>query len=167
MKKVIVLAIIFAFVSLALVSKDAFSAGFGKLSKLALAECLVKRKKIPIPPTADKLNKAEYFKILANSLAEKGINAFQNSNPNDVITCSMAIDLLYNAAGGTENLDTSAKINFLEKRAYISSAADPTGSASTCEEILCEPPVEEYSPASEPILGNPPDFIPERHGSPN
>ena len=52
-------------------------------------------------------------------------------------------------------MDTAAKINFLVKNGYLSTAADPTKAASTCEQILCQPPAETYIPA--PIRTQPPE----------
>ena len=78
--------------------------------------------------------------------AGKGIKMFLNAKPTDTLTCAEAVDTLYTVAGGTGNLDAAAKINFLVRNGYLSTAADPTNAASTCEQILCQPPAEAYRP---------------------
>ena len=125
-----------------------YAAG-GKLTKMELAECLCKRQGINLP--AENLSKDAYFNALANALATKGIKAFLNSKPNDSLTCAEVVDMLYNIAGGKAGLDTTAKIDFLVKNGYLSTAADPSKMASTCEQILCQPPAAEpYGPPPEP-----------------
>ena len=143
MKKTLIVLVASAFIIM-LGALDFSYAAMGKLTRTELAECLCKRQGIKLP--AENLAKDAYFNALANSLAEKGITMFLNSNPTDVLTCAQAVDTLYTIAGGTGNVDAAAKINFLVKNGYLSDAADPTNAASTCEQILCQPPAEAYVP---------------------
>jgi len=155
MKKTFILLVATAFIIMLGAVEFSYAAS-GKLTRMELAECLCKRQGIKLP--AENLSKDAYFNALANALAEKGIKMFLNSKPTDVLTCAEAVDMLYTIAGGAEKLDAAAKINFLVKKGYLSAAADPTKAASTCEQILCQPPVAEpYNPALEPMGTQAPD----------
>ncbi|MFA5410663.1 MAG: hypothetical protein WC321_02220 [Candidatus Omnitrophota bacterium] len=146
MKKTAILILLISFVIMAGIVEFSYAAA-GKLTRLELAECLSRRQGISLP--SEKLSKDAYYNSLANALATKGITIFLNSKPNEPLTCAQAIDLLYGVAGGgKENLGTTAKIDFLVRNGYLSTAADPAKMASTCEQILCQPPVAEpYAPA--------------------
>ncbi len=155
MKKTLILLVASLFIIMVGAVEFSYAAK-GKLTKVELAECLCKRQGIGLP--SESLSKEAYYNSLANALATKGIKMFQNSKPTDSLTCAQAVDTLYTIAGGTENLDTAAKINFLVKNGYLSTAADPTKAASTCEQILCQPPAAEtYIPAPEPIRTQAPE----------
>jgi hypothetical protein len=154
MKKTLILLVMSLFIIMVGAVEFSYAAS-GKLTRLELAECLCKRQGIALP--AESLSKDAYYNALANALAEKGIKMFLNSKPTDVLTCAEAVDTLYTIAGGTENLDTAAKINFLVKNGYLSTAADPTKVASTCEQILCQPPAAETYIPAEPMRTQAPE----------
>ena len=113
MKKLLIVLVAAAFIIMLGVVEFSYAAS-GKLTRMELAECLCRRQGINLP--AENLSKDAYFNALANALAEKGIKMFLNSKPTDALTCAQAVDMLYTIAGGTENLDADAKINFLVKK---------------------------------------------------
>lgn len=155
MKKTLILIVLSLFIAMVGIVELSYAAS-GKLTRVELGECLCKRQGINLP--SEKLSKDAYFSAIANALATKGITMFLNSKPTDVLTCAQAVDMLYKIAGGKENLDTTAKINFLVKNGYLSTAADPSKMASTCEQILCQPPAAEtYIPVPEPIRTKAPE----------
>ncbi|MEW6101569.1 MAG: hypothetical protein AB1481_04670 [Candidatus Omnitrophota bacterium] len=163
MRKSIILALAALLCALAPLAVSAFAAGDGKLSKLELAECLVKRQSIELPAGVESLPEENYYKVVANALARSGINIFLNSQPNDPVSCFEIVDILGNIAGLDEKLDSTAKINSLVQMGYLSKVSDPSAEASTCEQLLCNPPVAEaFSPAPEDLipLGGP-EIIPE------
>ncbi|MDD5165855.1 MAG: hypothetical protein PHQ57_00490 [Candidatus Omnitrophica bacterium] len=163
MKKTLILIVAGLFLGIGALMELSYAQETSKLTRIELAECLCKRQGINLPP--ENLSKDDYYNAIANALAAKGVNIFQNSKPSDAITCAQAVDMLYDIAGGKENLDTAAKIDFLVKNGYLSTAADPAKVASTCEQILCQPPVEPFTAAPEPLRTQAPNVTQENPAS--
>lgn len=111
------------------------------ITNLGFAQLLVNTLNIQLPVGTEQLSSEEQFQVLANILAEKGINNFLGLNANDNLTYGNMAGALYAALGGKENLSAAEKIQYLVNNGYLSSAQEPTANvpASQVQEVMNNP----------------------------
>ena len=74
---------------------------------------------LELPESAELLSDKEYYEVMANVLAENGVNDFMDNSPNNVVTRSVMANVIYDISGSTEDLTPDQKIDYLVKKGYM------------------------------------------------
>lgn len=84
---------------------------FGKL--------LVKVMGPRIPAEAELLSDDEYYEVITNILAEKGVNDFLDNAPDSIVTRAGMANVIYGISGATDELSPDEKIDYLIEKGYL------------------------------------------------
>ena len=74
---------------------------------------------IEIPDSRESLSDNEHYEVNANLLAENGITIFIERQADEVIDWAEMADIVYLVSGGTEDLATEEKIDYMVRQGYI------------------------------------------------
>ena len=151
MRKIIMVVCVSVFL-FALVAHNSF-ADESALTNVEFAELLVSTMGIELPEGTEDLSDAEYFDVIANILASRGIENFVGADPQNTITFGEMVNILYVMVGGTEELDSAGKIAYLVESGVVVDYGSPDATISLvqAQDILNNPAfadlvVEAYRP---------------------
>ncbi|MBN1353598.1 MAG: hypothetical protein JW994_02870 [Candidatus Omnitrophica bacterium] len=99
------------------------------MTNAEFADLLVKTLGIELPQGSENLSAAEYYEVLANVLASKGILYFTNAKPDDPILAGHVAGILYALTGGTGDVNIDEIMKSLVDKGYIP-AVDPNSRVS-------------------------------------
>ena len=88
----------------------------------AFGDLLAKAMDIELPEGTELLRDEEYYEVIANIFAERGIDDFVENARSSVVTRSGMADVLYIVSGGTEELSSDEKIDYLIDNGYMPQA---------------------------------------------
>jgi len=71
------------------------------------------------PSGSETLPEAELFEVETNMLAERGISTFLELKPEELVTCSIFVNVLYDALLGPNEDTTEEKVAYLSDRGYM------------------------------------------------
>lgn len=148
MKKVkIGLIVLLAGILLSTVSVMAEAAKDGSMNREELASILTDMLGIEMPTGSDELSDADFYKVQADILAERGITLFANGESNwKVNKCDLA-NVIYDALMGPNNATIQEKFDYLDGEGYMTSNSDYKCVVMTSEEVLAILNIPELSQA--------------------
>lgn len=136
---------------------------------------------LEMPADADKLSDSEFFEVLANMLAERGITLFRDANPSMQVTRGNAASVLYDALRGPNNATIAEKIAYLAGLGYLrmgaannvissrelTDALNIPALSKAVAEAYSPPETGETGPGAPPAAPPPPPAAPEQESPPS
>ena len=114
------LVMLLAFVFSSVVATEAMAADTDPATSSDFATILSGALGLEMPEGTEGLSDAELFEIQVNMLAENGITNLIGMQPDDLISCGMLAEILYNALFGAEgNETTEDKLKYLIAEGYL------------------------------------------------
>lgn len=100
-------------IGLFVLSCSAVFAADPAITNKELADILVRMTAAELPAGTEGLSEDEYYEVLANVLAARGITTFLNTSAGDEVTWEDFVKILYKMVGGTEGATAEEKFQYL------------------------------------------------------
>ncbi|NQT23031.1 MAG: hypothetical protein HQ579_06300 [Candidatus Omnitrophica bacterium] len=110
------------------------------ITNVEFAELLVNVLNIELPAGTEALSDQEYYEVVANILASRGIGFLVDLPASGTMTAGTLADVAYALVGGTDNLTSNQKIDYLVIRTFMENVdANSTVSLTFASDTLNNP----------------------------